>query len=365
MRRTDFGVMKKLKKMMILLLSILVIVAVGIGLFVSQPSFGRFPRGERLKRIKKSAHYKKGQFQNELPTTTMTGNKSTLRALWEFLTVHPDNLEPSGPVPSVKTDLATLALTQDQIVWFGHSAYLLQLGGKRILVDPALVSGAPVAFLNKPYPGTDLYKPEDLPEIDYLIISHDHWDHLDYQTVRAIKERVKHVITPLGIGEYFEYWGYPVSKLTELDWYESADVDGFTFHCLPARHFSGRGLKPNKTLWGSFVVETPAHKKVYIGGDSGYSTHFKWIAEHYPNLDLAILENGQYNEDWNQIHTMPHELTQEMKELGAKTYVTVHHSKFTLSKHAWDEPLAVEKQAAREANVALKVLTIGKPEEIQ
>ena len=357
--------MRRVKKVSMILLIVLVILGIGVSVFVNQPSFGRSPRGNRLTRIRKSPNYKNDHFENELPTRVITGQKSGLRTMWEFLTEKRTNLRPQTSIPSVKTDLNNLPKDKDYIVWFGHSAYLLQLSGKRILVDPTLLSASPVSFFNKPYAGTELYKPADLPEVDFLVISHDHWDHLDYKTVTELKDRIKHIITPLGVGEHFVYWEFSENKLTELDWYESAKQDDFVFDCLPARHFSGRGLIGNKTLWGSFVVRTPDHKTIYIGGDSGYSTHFKWIGEHYPNLTLAILENGQYNENWNQIHTMPEDLPREMRELGAKNYITVHHSKYTLSKHTWDSPLKVEQQAAKEAKVNLTVLTIGQPYEIK
>ena len=254
-------------------------------------------------------------------------------------------------------------LTEDLIIWFGHSSYLLQVNGTKILVDPILIQGSPVKFINKPYFGTDIYKPQDMPNVDFLIISHDHWDHLDYFTVKELKSKVKNIVVPLGVGENFEYWNFPLNKITELDWYKNAEINGIKFYCLPARHFSGRSLFRNKTLWASFIVEFDNGKTVYIGGDSGYGPHFKYIGEHFPNIDLAILENGQYNQDWNQIHTMPKELTIIMQELNAKKYVTVHHSKYTLSKHSWDEPLKVEQQSAKDSNKELLVLTIGKPDE--
>jgi L-ascorbate metabolism protein UlaG (beta-lactamase superfamily) len=357
--------MSRTKKACMIVLTVFIVLAIGIAAFVNQPSFGRNPQGERLARVKKSPNYKNGQFQNELPTEVMTGNKSGFRTMWEFLTEKRTNLSPKEPVPSVRTDLKSLPEDKDYMVWFGHSAYMLQLSGKKIIVDPALLSGSPVSFVNRPYPGTGIYSPDDMPDADFLIISHDHWDHLDYKTAMAMKSRIKHIITPLGVGEHFEYWGFPNDILTELDWHESAELEGFVFHCLPARHFSGRSLTRNKTLWGSFVIKTPNGKTIYIGGDSGYGPHFKYIGEHYPGLTLAILENGQYNEDWSQIHTMPAQLTQEMRELKAKKYITVHHSKYTLSKHSWDDPLKAEKQAAEESNTDLAVLIIGQPYEIR
>lgn len=347
-------------KMLLILLIAAAVLAGAVFLFISQPSFGRAPRGERLKRVQASAHYHNGHFENEIPTVTMTSDKGTLRALWDFLFKKTENLRPSEPVPSVHTDLSALP-PQDLIVWFGHSAYLVQLGGKKILVDPALVAGSPVPFFNKPYPGTDVYKPADIPAVDYLFISHDHWDHLDYQTVTALKDRIGKVVVPLGVGEYFEYWGFPPEKIVELDWYEQADVDGLQVQAFPARHFSGRGLAPNRMLWASFVVQSPTGRKVYIGGDSGYGPHFAKIGAAHPQLDLAILENGQYDKDWSQIHTLPEQLPQVMKDLHAQKAVTVHHSKFTLANHAWDEPLKVEKEAAAAAGQELLVLTIGQP----
>ena len=179
-----------------------------------------------------------------------------------------------------------------------------------------------------------------MPDIDYLVISHDHWDHLDYRTVKSLKDRVGKVICGLGVGEHFEYWGYDKDRLVELDWYEDAVLEnGFAVHCLPTRHFSGRGLKANQTLWASFLIETPS-QKIYMAGDGGYDSHFEEIGKHFPDIDLAILENGQYNEGWNLIHLMPSDMAKAAKDLKAKKIMTVHHSKYALAKHPWDEPLA-------------------------
>ena len=356
--------MGKLKRIMTILFYVLVLFILGVTAFINQKSFGKLPSGNRLETIKQSPNYKNGEFQNEIPTTVMTGKESSIKAMWDFLTNKPKNTEPTEPIPSVKTDLNNLPKDKDFIVWFGHSSYLLQVNGTKVLVDPVLVSGSPVKFINKAYQGTDIYKPNDIPEVDFLVISHDHWDHLDYDTLKEIRSKVKNIVVPLGVGSHLEYWNFSANNITELDWYKDTKINDINFYCLPARHFSGRSLFRNKTLWASFVVKFGNGKKVYIGGDSGYGPHFKYIGEHFPNIDLAILENGQYNQDWNQIHTMPEELTKEMNELNAKQYVTVHHSKFTLSKHSWDDPLKAELQAAKDSNKNLLVLTIGEPEEI-
>lgn len=342
---------------------VLVIVAVPaiIGvLFINQPSFGRIPRGERLERVKQSPHYKDGEFRNIHETVLMTSHSSRFKGIWDFLFRKIDGLRPKDEIPVIKTDLRKIKIDKDVLVWFGHSSYLLQVDGKRILVDPVFCMASPVSFVNKPFPATYTYQPDDMPDIDYLVISHDHWDHLDYRTIMQLKERIGKVICPLGVGEHFEYWGFSKDRLIELDWYEdsSPDTAGFSVHCLPARHFSGRGLNANQALWASYLIETPS-QKIYIGGDSGYDTHFKEIGNRFPGIDLAILENGQYNEDWKYIHTMPEELGRAAKDLNAEKILTVHHSKYALAKHRWDEPIMNARKIARTDSLNVLLPVIG------
>ena len=345
-----------------IILALIVLAATAILIFINSPQFGQLPKGERLQRVLQSPNYRNGQFRNLQPTEMMSSrNNNRWQAIWHFLTdKKPDGIIPDTPIPAVKNDLKKLPADSDIIVWFGHSSYLLQLSGKRFLVDPVFYKASPVSFINKPFPGTDIYKPEDLPErIDYLIITHDHWDHLDYNTVTELRNRIGKVICPLGVGQHFEYWGFDPSVLIELDWQENATLNhSYNVHCLPARHFSGRGLTANKTLWVSFLLETPS-LTVFIGGDSGYGSHYHEIGNKFPNIDLAILENGQYNENWRHIHTMPQELGKEAQELGANTVVTVHHSKYALARHLWDEPLHNELNAAEQYHFNLTVLKIG------
>ena len=355
---------KRTKRLMMLLLLIPLLLAVAIAIFLHTPSFGRLPRGARLERIQKSPNYVDGVFRYPVKTEVMTGSKSGLRTMWEFITEKRKDTKPSQPVPSEKADLTALAGVDDCIVWFGHSSYLLQVEGRRFLVDPVFYKAAPVAWANRPYPGTDLWKPADMPPCDWLVITHDHWDHLDCQAVKELQATVKGVLLPLGVGEHFERWGYPDGMLTELDWNEPADLGGgFTVHCLPARHFSGRGMTRNKTLWASFLLKTPSGHRIYIGGDSGYGPHFREIGQKFPGIDLAILENGQYNADWAQIHTLPAELPQVCRDLGAKEVVTVHHSKYTLSKHAWDEPRRNEDTLEKQGIKVLR-LFMGRVENL-
>lgn len=344
-----------------IIITLLLLGAVAIAAIVIRPGFGRLPRGERLERIRNSPNYRDGEFRNLEPSPMMTGGKGRVRGMLEFLLRKKEGLRPDRPVEAVRTDLHTLDPQSDLVIWFGHSSYLIQTDERRTLVDPVFRSAAPLAMLNRPFKGADIYRPEDMPAIDYLLITHDHWDHLDYRTVKALRGRVGRVVCPLGVGEHFEYWGFPKERIVELDWNEEAPLDaGFTVRCLPARHFSGRGLCPNRTLWGAFLLQSPS-RKIYLGGDGGYGRHFAAIGREFPDIDLAVLENGQYNQAWRYIHTMPEELARAAKDLGARHLMTVHHSKYALSIHRWDEPLENEAVLAADTTLHLLRPRIGEP----
>ncbi len=340
---------------MLIFLGIVCLLAAAAALFVNQPSFGRLPRGERLARIERSPNYRGGQFRNRECTPQITSDRGRVPTMLGFLFRSTKGLRPAEPVAAVRTDLRRLDPAQDRLVWFGHSSYLILSGGRRILLDPVFRSAAPLAFLNPPFPGSDLYRPEDMPAIDLLVISHDHWDHLDYRTVHELKDRIGTVVCPLGVGEHFERWGFSPDRIVELDWDEDASpVEGFRVFCLTSRHFSGRGMTPNRTLWASYLLETPT-RKIYLGGDGGYGSHFAQIGRRFPEIDLAILENGQYNADWRYIHTLPDQLPQAAADLGASKVLTVHHSKYALARHPWDEPLiTAAAMAGRESPAVLR-----------
>ncbi len=182
-------------------------------LFLNQPSFGRLPSGERLERMKRSPNFRNDAFRNQSPTELMTGKQNRFVALWDFVFGKKEAVRPEGEVKAVKTDLKRLPKDENVLIWFGHSSYLIQADGKRLLIDPVFETAAPVSFVNKAFKGTEIYKADDMPAIDYLVISHDHWDHLDYKTVKALKNKVGKVVCPLGVGEHFEYWGYDKDRL--------------------------------------------------------------------------------------------------------------------------------------------------------
>lgn len=333
---------------MIIIFIIIIIVFLAVYLFIHQPQFGRMPSGERLEKIKHSPNYRNGQFQNISHTPMLAEGANYFNVLWNFFFNKEKRNIPSAALPSQKTDLLHLDPAKNIMVWFGHSSYFMQVDGKRILVDPVLSGNAsPVSFTTRSFKGSDIYTAEEIPDIDYLFITHDHWDHLDHQTIVKLSPRISKVITGLGTGAHLEYWGIDHNSIIETDWYQETALDvGFIVNTLPARHFSGRGLKRNQSVWVSFLLTTPS-RKIYIGGDSGYDAHFAETGNKFGPIDLAILEDGQYNSDWRYIHMLPEQTVQAAIDLKAKALFPVHWSKFSLALHAWDEPII---KAVREAS---------------
>ena len=308
--------------------------------FIQKPQFGRISSGKRMERIKRSPNYRNGKFQNINVTSDLTEGVSYFKVLKDVLFNKSKRVRPPVALPSQRTSLHSLNADKDVLIWFGHSSYFFQLDGKKFLVDP-IFSGrsSPLRFTTRSYKGSDVYTAEDIPEIDYLILTHDHWDHLDYETVTKIKPKVRKVITGLGLGAHLEHWGYPEEIITECDWKEELVLDGgFTIYTVPARHFSGRSLKRNQVLWMSFLVSSPT-MKIYIGGDSGYDSHFEAVGNTFGPVDLAILECGQYDKNWKYIHMSPSEIARAAADLKAKALLPVHWAKFALALHPWDEPI--------------------------
>ena len=279
----------------------------------------------------------------------------------EFMSKNKDTVPP-GQLPSVKTDLHRLNSSQPVIVWFGHSSYFIRIGNKNFLIDPVFSGNAsPLSFMMKAFPGSNIYKPEDMPAIDCLIITHDHYDHLDFKTVKKLRNKVDKIYCSLGIGSHLKYWGFDTNKIMEMDWWESKHLEhGISLTAAPARHFSGRGIKRGQTLWSSFILRTKDHN-LYLGGDSGYDLHFKEIGDKLGPFDIAILEAGQYNTMWPLIHMMPEETVQAAIDLKAKALLPVHWGKFTLALHAWNDPVKRVVAKAKELNIKVLTPKIGQP----
>ncbi|WP_264524701.1 MBL fold metallo-hydrolase [Flavobacterium sp. N502536] len=322
------------------ILIVLLVLAITLYFFLQHPKFGKAPSGERLALIQKSPQYKNGKFENQNFTPELAEGYGYSKVLYDFFFKKVDRKIPSDFIPSVKTNLLTLAPEKDALVWFGHSSYFIQLEGKRFLIDPVFSGNAsPIPGTTKAFKGTDIYTVDDLPEIDYLLITHDHYDHLDYDTILQLKPKTKKVICSLGVGSHFEFWGFPKENIIEKDWFEKVELDqNLTLYTTPSRHFSGRSFKRCNTLWSSFVLEARDFK-MYLGGDSGYDTHFKEIGTQFGPFDLALIDNGQYNPAWKYIHNLPEDVIKAMQDLKAKRVFPVHSAKFSLALHSWDEPL--------------------------
>ncbi|SDP07644.1 MBL fold metallo-hydrolase [Desulforhopalus singaporensis] len=355
-----------MEKSLLMLFSWMLVVAACLGFGAStifnQSRFGKLPRGEELERLKQSPNYGEGTFQYPISTPIFSQNVTTFSIICNsFLSKH-ERLVPDEPLPTVKTDLKELDPQQDIVVWLGHSAWFVQLDGKRILIDPILSGyAAPFSFINRAFDGTTIYQPEDMPEIDCLLISHDHWDHLDYPTVKALQAKVKQVICPLGIGISFEYWGYPKEKVHEKDWYDKVAIDhGVIIHLLPARHYSRRLFAKNRTLWAGFALQG-LKSSIFFSGDSGHGSHFSDIGQTFNGFDLALLDCGQYDQRWSYIHMTPEEAAQAAQDLGARTLIPSHVGRFTIANHPWDEPFKRIADASRNRSYRLVTPRIGEP----
>lgn len=342
---------------MALFLIILLLLCIGLYLYSKHPRFYT-PQNYTAPTSK---HFKDDQFYNQEDRPVMVTHDGFLKQLYKFMTAKVKDARPQKALPSEKTDLQTLDRAENCVIWMGHSSYFVQLEGVRLLIDPILACNAsPVPLTNVAFKGSHLYRPSDIPDIDVLLITHDHWDHLDYATIVALRSKVKTVITPLGVGSYFKKWHYPEEIIKEGDWYDHFEAYGLSFHILPTHHFSGRLFQRNRTLWGSFAVMSSTYR-LYFGGDSGYGRHFCEISETLGGFDLVFLEAGQYNERWPHIHMAPEETLKAASDLKARALLPGHNSKFKLSLHSWYEPFErlVALQEGTEDAVDLCLPLIG------
>ncbi|KGE76964.1 beta-lactamase [Halomonas salina] len=338
------------------------VVVAGLWAYLQHPKFGTLPSGEHLATLEASDHYGEEGFHNRVETPMFAEEASMASVLIGNLSDKSERLRPERAIPALDTDLRALDVDEDIVVWLGHSSYYAQLGGKRFLIDPVFSdSAAPVPFVNRAFAGTNGYGAEDMPPIDVLLITHDHWDHLDYPSVMALKGRVDRVITGLGVGAYFEGWGFDSDRISEGNWFDAIALDGdTTLHLIPARHYSGRLLKRDRTLWTGFVLETP-RRRLLFSGDTGDGPHFEEIAQRFDGFDLVSLDHGQYDARWPYIHMTPEQAADAADRLGARALISAHVGKFTLARHAWDEPMQRISAASEGRDYRLLTPVIGEP----
>ncbi len=327
------------------------------------PQFGTRSTGVRMEKITNSPNFREGKFQNLVPTPMAAEHTSMIQNGLKFFTKS-NNRDPVKVVKTIKFDRDKFLDPQigTKFSWFGHSSFMLNIAGKIILIDPVFSEKAsPVSFLGvKRFEYSNQYASEDLPEIDLLLISHDHYDHLDYKTILNLHQKVKLFYVPLGVAAHLIHWGVPETKILEFDWWESSlAFEGLEIIAAPARHFSGRaGFDKDNTLWCSWII-LAENLKLYYSGDSGYEKHFAQIGEKFGPFDICFMECGQYNEGWPFIHMMPEESVKACKELNSAIMVPVHWGKFKLSLHSPTEPIERARKEAVLQGVNLIIPTPG------
>ena len=329
---------RAISRIMFWMIGLLAFLVLTIVLFMTfAPQVGQKPKGERLERISKSSNYGEDQFVNLLPTGM--GNFSDMLSLLpEYFAKRA--FSPADPIPTAFDTEQAKQDTNIFITWYGHSSFLIEIDEKRILVDPMFSeSPTPFGVGSSRFDYEEGIPIDDIDHLDAIVISHDHYDHLDYKTIKILKGRSKAFVTPLGVGSHLERWGVDSSKITELDWWQETSLGGIRLVACPSRHFSGRGLTDrNATQWASWVF-SGEHGKVYFSGDGGYGPHFKEVGERFGPFDIGLMECGQYNEHWAQIHMMPEESVRAGMEVRAKTIMPVHWGAFQLALHEWKDPI--------------------------
>lgn len=355
-----------MKKIMIYLLIILVVLCVVITLFLNlHPVFGGTPSKEQKVTYKKFDNYVNGKFVNQVPTSLDMSLSDNFSMMKESISGGVDRT-PAGQIPVSEINWDKINSEEDSLTWFGHSAFLLSIDNKKILVDPMLGPiASPVSFAgSKRYTGDLLHIIDDMPPIDAVFITHDHYNHLDYPSIRKLKDKAGHFFVPLGVSNHLIRWGVPKEKITELNWWDETVFQGLTVALTPSKHFSGRGLfNRDTTLWGGWVI-LGKNTRFYTSGDGGYDQHFKEIGKKYGPFDITLIEGGQYDRRWSWVHMTPEEAVQAHLDVNGKNMMLIHWGAFTLAYHGWTEPIERALKAAKEKEVNLILPEIGETAEL-
>jgi len=350
------------------IIGFLVVFAIGVILFVNlSPEFGGKSSDAHKEGFKKSKNYNEGKFVNTTPINMDMGLKDMGKAMLGMMRKTP-NTTPNKYIPVEKIETASINLPQDSthLYWFGHSTFLIQIGNKNILIDPMF------GKVPAPHPmlGTNRFSKElpieiaQLPKIDAVLISHDHYDHLDYGSIQKLKGKVDTFYTPFGLSAHLVKWGIEKDKIIELDWWQEKHFQDLTFKCTPAQHFSGRKFSRNESLWCSWIIES-ATDNIFFSGDSGYGAHFKEIGEKYGPFNFAMLECGQYNELWPDVHMFPEQTAQAGIDLKAIQFMPIHWGAFKIAMHTWTDPIERVSKKAAALNIKLVTPKIGEPVNLQ
>lgn len=356
--------LKYAKRMVVSFIFIIITLVVVYFLFVNfYPSFGGDISKEQKLEYAKSENHVQGVFVNTKKVKLVASFSETMSLLRKFFFTKVENGRPKNNIAVRKIDSTSIAnyASPTRFVWFGHSTFLLQMNEKNILIDPMFGKvPAPHSLLGAKRFSSELpIEVQNLPIIDVVLISHDHYDHLDYKSIKLLKDKVKTFYTPLGVGVHLEAWGVLKEKIIELDWWEETLFDDLRFVCTPARHFSGRKFSNRQsTLWSSWVIISET-ENIFFSGDSGYDDHFKQIGDKYGPFDFAMMECGQYNKMWPDVHMFPEETALAGIDLQAKKIMPIHWGAFKLAMHAWTDPIERVTKKAKELNLPLITPKIG------
>ncbi len=309
-----------------------------------------------------SPNFENGKFKNLLPTSMSMSAKDMMKTIAGFIAGGEDRT-PKEKIHVRHPDLKLIASPNGitRFVWFGHSAFLMQIDGKNLLIDP-MFGPTPAPY---PWMGRKRFTDglpiaiADLPHIDAILLSHDHYDHLDRGSILLLKAKTKEFFVPLGVGAHLREWGIEESRIHELDWWGEIDFKDLHFAFTPARHFSGRGLTDRfSTLWGGWVIRGKKDN-IYFSADSGYGPHFAAIGAKYGPFDFAMIECGQYNEKWADIHMMPEQSAQAAVDVKAKVMMPIHWGSFVLAMHSWTDPVDRVTKKADELGMPIITPRIG------
>lgn len=350
---------RKILKFFMIMTAVLAAIFLGFILFLKLwPAFGGSPSQEDREEYQRRTRYYNGKrFRNEhdfqVIRNVPEGKKDKILSNKEK--------EPQEKIPVKTPEFMEHPSKEDlTVTWLGHSSMLIQMHGMNILIDPVFSErSSPVGFAgNKRFSSLPVL-PEDLPQIDLCILSHDHYDHMDYKTLSSLDSKIKKYIVPLGVENHLERWNVSNNKIESMAWWEETKIQGLTVGCTPARHYSGRSIGDNsQSWWASWVLKDEYHQ-IFESGDTGFDTHYKKIYEKYGAFDLALMDCAQYDLRWPDVHMNPEESYEAAGILGARYVMPIHWGTFTLANHPWDDPAERYAAAAKNGKTVLVTPMIG------